>query len=98
MALAVAPQRQVAPFVLTGAIIGGVLGYALYRRQLGPYGDDYFANISIPLFVGGGAAAGAFVGWLVAPRSAPTRAAVQRARQTSAAPVRRPAEAPFARS
>ncbi len=54
-------NRSRTPWVLGGAAIRAVVGWFLYQRALGPYGDDYVPYISIPYFVGGCGAIGAAV-------------------------------------
>lgn len=72
-ALLVSSHRRATAFVVVGALIGGITGYAYYRHALGPSDEDFTPYISIPLLVGGGTALGAALGWLVAPRPASSR-------------------------
>ncbi len=60
-----AGSPHVGRWVLVGATIGAVAGLAYYRHSLGPSGEDFMAVVSIPICVGGGAAVGALVGWLI---------------------------------
>lgn len=61
-----ASARSKTPYVLGGAVLGAIVGGLLYRRELDGMGDEDFAvYFSIPLFVGGGAAIGALLGYVI---------------------------------
>jgi hypothetical protein len=58
--------RSKTPYVLGGAILGAIAGGLLYRHELDRIGDeDFAAYFSIPLYVGGGAAIGALLGYVI---------------------------------
>ena len=61
-----ATARDKTPYVLGGAILGAIAGAYLYRREVDKLNDaDFSAGYSIPIAVGGGAALGALLGYLV---------------------------------
>jgi hypothetical protein len=61
-----ATARDKTPYVLGGAILGAIAGAYLYRREVDKLNDaDFGVGYSIPIFVGGGAALGALLGYFV---------------------------------
>ena len=58
--------RDKTPYVLGGAILGGIAGGLLYRRELEKLdGVDYTFPSSVAISVGAGAALGALLGYVV---------------------------------
>lgn len=56
------------PWVLAGAIMGGIIGLAAYRSSVNATGDgDFAAYGSVIVYAGGGALLGGLIGYIIAP-------------------------------
>lgn len=56
------PNRSRAPYIITGAVLGGAIAGALAYHDL-KHSDAYFGQTVIALVAAGGALVGALLGW-----------------------------------